>query len=228
MKYRISKIIQESPRVRRFFLETGKFEFIPGQFVVLTHPDLPEGENERSYSIASVDNNTEELELCIVLNERGLITPWLFQKQMGDLLQISHAQGGFNLKNEGNVGPIVFVATGTGVAPFRSMISESLIGTDSEVHLIFGNRFKEDILYFDQWKSLEKEQPRFHFYPVLSREEVEYCHFGYVHSVYESILKGQKDARIYVCGWQAMCHEARERLKLLGFNRKQYAFEQYD
>lgn len=89
MEYRISRIIQESPRVRRFFLETGNFDFIPGQFVVLTHPDLPHGENQRSYSIASINSNQSELELCIVLNEKGLITPWLFQRNVGDILQIS-------------------------------------------------------------------------------------------------------------------------------------------
>lgn len=228
MEYRISKIIQETPRVRRFFLETGTFDFVPGQFVVLTHPNLPLEENQRSYSIASVDKNQQELELCIVLNENGVVTPWLFEKKEGDDLEISHAQGSFNLKNDGNEGPIVFVATGTGVAPFRSMINESLTFTDREVHLVFGNRFREDILYYDYWKLLEKERPQFHFHPVLSREVVENCYKGYVHDVYESILKGTSDARIYVCGWQEMCKEARERLKLLGFNRKQYAFEQYD
>lgn len=228
MEYRISRIIQESPRVRRFFLETGNFDFIPGQFVVLTHPDLPHGENQRSYSIASINSNQSELELCIVLNEKGLITPWLFQRNVGDILQISEAQGAFNLKNDENLGPIVFIATGTGVAPFRSMIDASLEFTHSEVHLVFGNRFQEDILYRDHWEALQNEHEQFYFHPVLSREEATNCAYGYVHGIYESILRDHSDARIYVCGWQDMCKEARERLKLLGFNRKQYAFEQYD
>jgi NAD(P)H-flavin reductase len=228
MEYRISRIIQESPRVRRFFLDTGAFDFNPGQFVVLTHPDLPFGQNQRSYSIASLNSKQEELELCIVLNDKGSVTPWLFQKKVGEMLDISLAQGTFNLKNEGNSGPIVFVATGTGVAPFRSMIDASLKNSDAEVHLVFGNRIQEDILYRDHWETLQLENARFHFYPVLSREEALNCHFGYVHGIYESLLRGQTDARIYVCGWQDMCKAARERLKLLGFNRKQYAFEQYD
>lgn len=228
MEYRISRIVDESPRVRRFFLETGTFNFNPGQFVVLTCPDFSAGENQRSYSIASIDQQEQELELCIVLNEKGIITPWIFEKKVGELLDVSEAQGSFNLKNEENQGPIVFIATGTGVAPFRSMISESLKSTNSRVHLIFGNRRKEDILYKEYWENLQINEDRFNFYPVLSREEVENCHFGYVHAVYEKILKNQKDARIYVCGWQNMCIEARERLKQLGFNRKQYAFEQYD
>jgi ferredoxin-NADP reductase len=228
MEYRISRIIQESPRVRRFFLETGNFDFIPGQFVVLTHPDLPQGDNQRSYSIASINANQSELELCIVLNEKGLITPWLFQRNVGDILQISEAQGAFNLKNDENLGPIVFIATGTGVAPFRSMIDASLEFTHSEVHLVFGNRFQQDILYREHWEALQNEHERFQFHPVLSREETTNCAYGYVHGIYESILRDHSDARIYVCGWQDMCKEARERLKLLGFNRKQYAFEQYD
>ncbi|MCL9980995.1 MAG: FAD-binding oxidoreductase [Bacteroidia bacterium] len=228
MEYRISRIIQESPRVRRFFLETVNFDFIPGQFVVLTHPDLPQGDNQRSYSIASINANQSELELCIVLNEKGLITPWLFQRNVGDHLHISEAQGAFNLKNDENAGPIVFIATGTGVAPFRSMIDASLEFTHSEVHLVFGNRFQQDILYREHWEALQNEHERFHFHPVLSREKATNCAFGYVHEIYESILRDHSDARIYVCGWQDMCKEARERLKLLGFNRKQYAFEQYD
>ena len=228
MEYRISRIIQESPRVRRFFLETGRFEFVPGQFVVLTHPELPEGENQRSYSIASVDSKQNELELCIVLNERGVMTPWLFSKNEGDLLNISAAQGTFNLKNDGNSGPVVFIATGTGVAPFRSMIQETLNQGKSDVHLVFGNRVEQDILYREYWENLQKQNSNFHFYPVLSREHANNCHFGYVHGVYELILRDQTDARIYVCGWKDMCVQARENLKSLGFNRKQYAFEQYD
>lgn len=228
MEYRISRIIQESPRVRRFFLETGPFDFLPGQFVVLTHPELPVGENQRSYSIASLNSDQTELELCIILNEGGQITPWLFRREVGDLLEISHAQGTFNLKNEGNSGPVVFIATGTGVAPFRSMIESTLKQGHSEVHLVFGNRVEEDILYREYWENLQEQNAQFHFHAVLSRDKVANFHFGYVHPVYSEILKDESDARIYVCGWEQMCVEARDNLKSLGFNRKQYAFEQYD
>ena len=91
MQVEITNIIDETNRVKRFELSTidaSVIEFVPGQFVQIIHPDLPEFENTRSYSISSLKSGTNKIELCIALNENGIFTPWLFQKSVGDILKI--------------------------------------------------------------------------------------------------------------------------------------------
>ncbi len=234
--HEITEIIQESPRVRRFCLQRKDglpVSFLSGQFVMIYHssfPELPEFSNahqSRSYSIASISNQTHIIELCIVLNEKGLFTPWLFSLDVGDELWVTPPQGSFVFRGMELPVKHVFICTGTGIAPFRSMIQESLM-QGCETVLVFGNRWKEDILYSDHWETLQENNPLFKFIPVLSREEAAGCKTGYVHPYYERELKGLEDARIYVCGWKDMCMETRDRLKDMGFNRRQYFFEQYD
>jgi CDP-4-dehydro-6-deoxyglucose reductase len=231
VEFKILDIIQESPRVRRFFLESKNATndlFLPGQFLIL-QAELPKaGWVQRSYSIASEWPSDRIFEICVAFNERGQFTPWLFQKVIGDTIVGSGPQGQFIYKLESREVNNIFVCTGTGSAPFRSMIADALKHAQNQVHLVFGNRFQEDMLYHDHWLRLEKEISRFHYHPVLSRVQTEFCAFGYVHPLYQNILKDDTQAHIYVCGWKYMLQEARRNLKEMGFTRKQYHFEQYD
>lgn len=231
MKVRLVKIVQESPVVRRFFLEpaTGEaFTFSSGQFVILTLPDLPQNENTRSYSIASAPNDSE-IELCISLNKNGKATPAMWQLEVGAELEMSQPQGNFVFREEQNV-EVCFICTGTGVAPFRSMIISMLQGIlakPKKLFLIFGNRNQEDILYRTEFETWQKEHSWFEFIPVLSREEDWNGAKGYVHQIYQNQFADGRDARFYVCGWKNMCVDARDNLKQLGYNRRQYFFEDY-
>ncbi len=226
----IVQIIDESHRVKRFVLKSldgSIFNFLPGQFITLFRKDLPEFENTRSYSISSLPG-LNYLELCIALNEKGIFTPWLFQLSVGQTLEISEPQGQFVYKEEHANFSNIFICTGTGIAPFLSMIDRALKLGANSVHLVFGNRIIQDQLFQNHIESWRKQYPQFHFYPVFSRETyAEYT--GYVHPVYEGILKDiGSEARIFVCGWKDMCVETRQNLKNMGYNRKQYFFEQYD
>lgn len=234
MLYKISNLIEESPRVRRFFLQPVReknktVNFIPGQFIIL-QKELIDGELplQRSYSIANVETDVTEIELCIVINETGEFTPWLFSLNIGDQIQGSEPQGIFNLSEVYPSVPYLFVCTGTGVAPFRSMIQKVLKESDNHVFLVFGNRIEEDILYRKFWESLADSEERFTFIPTLSRVSKWKGRTGYVHDICREILVKGEDARIYVCGWQEMCKETRTNLKSMGYNRRQYYFEQYD
>lgn len=246
----LSNIQNESPRVKRFFLDLPtEVDFVAGQFVVLSA--IINGETtHRSYSIASATSALKlcQIELCISLNDSGLVTPWLFGLQPGDTLEISPPQGGFVLRDASGSGSapasgsidFIFVCTGTGVAPFRSMIDQALkLASTRQVHLVFGNRKMYDVLYHKHWMDLVKSQPKFQYWPTLSREEEPRelwrdagksiaLELGYVHDVYTKLVLGNLGVQVYVCGWDAMCKEARVRLKSLGLTRRQYFFEQYD
>ena len=230
MQVEITNIIDESYRVKRFELSTldnTVIEFVPGQFIQIIHPFLPEFNNTRSYSISSENTGSNKIELCVALNENGVFTPWLFQQNIGIKLEISEPKGEFVLNDDHLNYPLIFVCTGTGIAPFRSMIHRALSLGTKDVHLVFGNRKLDDILYLQEWESLMLQNSKFHFIPVLSQES-EFKNSGYVHEFYSNILREIGEARIFVCGWKEMCAETRNRLKEMGYNRRQYFFEQYD
>ncbi|MBL7812564.1 MAG: oxidoreductase [Bacteroidetes bacterium] len=225
----IAGLRDESDLVRTFILRSESSEpwqFEPGQFVMIAVPGLPEHENLRSYSIASAPGS-DTVELCIVLNPDGKATPVLWSMRVGDKLEISEPQGTFVLPETHGL-ELCLVCTGTGVAPFRSMI-QTLKGRGKfpmPVYLIFGCRTESDLLYRKEWENLAEAEPNFRYIPVLSRQNWD-GEKGYVHAVYKKLFADGRDARFMVCGWENMCTDARHNLKEMGYNRRQYKFENY-
>ncbi|MFM6951927.1 MAG: ferredoxin--NADP reductase [Bacteroidota bacterium] len=228
----IKSIENLSDRVRVFQLELPEaVMFAAGQFVIVKAQIG--GENvERSYSIANeCAGETQHIELCIALNPSGKMSPHLFGLSPGAALEMSLPQGGFVLRDAAIEVPTIFVCTGTGVAPFRSMIASKLKETrESMVYLVMGNRASTDMLYHQHWMDLQYQQPRFRYLPTLSRGDGQEKGVltGYVHAHYSEIVKAHPEVQVYVCGWEVMCKEARQRLKDMGLTRRQYFFEQYD
>jgi CDP-4-dehydro-6-deoxyglucose reductase len=236
MEGTLTKIIDETANTKRFYFELPnleKFDFIPGQFVTLDLP-IHEQKNKRwrSYSIASAPNGTNTFELVIVLLESGLGTNYLFNEaKVGTKITLRGPQGVFVLpKNFEH--DVYFICTGTGIAPFRSMIHyihEHKI-VHNNIHLIFGCRKLEDGLYIEELKELALKEPGFHFHPCYSREtEVPIgAHKGYVHPVYQELLKENKEtAHVWLCGWKAMIDDARKNMTELGLDKKQVHFESF-
>lgn len=235
---KVVKIIDETFNTRRFFFEVpelSQFDFKPGQFVTLDLP-IHEKKNKRwrSYSIASWPDGTNTFELVIVLLEGGAGTSYLFNEvKEGDELIFRGPQGVFTLP-ETLEEDYYFICTGTGIAPFRSMLHE--IATKNiprkDVYLIFGTRTKDTLLYFDELTALAKNYPGIHYIPVLSREQWEGEH-GYVHKVYRHLIKEKKKdgelppSHFYLCGWRNMIDEAKKVITELGFDRKSIHQELY-
>ena len=142
------------------------------------------------------------------------------------MLEITTAKGEFVLQENQDL-EVCFIATGTGIAPFRPMIEQLLSNTQKNVFLIYGNRKKEDILYHQEWLDLEQEYANFKYIPVLSKENWD-GKLGYVHAIYQTIFADGRNAQFYICGWSEMIKEARNNLKALGYNRKQYFIEAYN
>jgi CDP-4-dehydro-6-deoxyglucose reductase len=233
----IVNIIDETPTTKRFFFEVKDgsiFDFTPGQFITLDLP-IHEKRNKRwrSYSIASYPNGTHQFELVIVLLEGGLGTTYLFNEvKVGDTVSFRGPQGVFILPKTLDK-DLYLICTGTGVAPFRSMvhfIHQNKIPHQA-INLIFGCRKFTDCLYEQELKQLEKAEPGFFYHPSFSREtEIrEGAYNGYVHPVYQNLLaKSNKDnAQFFICGWKEMIDEARTKLAEQGIPKDRIHFELY-
>ncbi|MGQ0737495.1 MAG: ferredoxin--NADP reductase [Bacteroidota bacterium] len=228
----VIRIEDHTHNTKQFWLQvddTASFDFIPGQFVTL---DLPIHEKinkrVRSYSIASWPDGSNVFELLIVLAEHGLGTNYLFNKiNVGSELTFRGALGVFTLPEKIEK-DIFLICTGTGIAPFRSMINHIYLHQTPfrTIHMIFGCRTKTDLLYYDELKEMEQKLPGFHFHPTLSREEWE-GHHGYVHPVYENLCKEKPGALFYLCGWKNMIDEAKRRIVEMGYDKKAIHQELY-
>lgn len=228
----VLRIEQVTKFTRRYFLqlpETSNFEFRPGQFVTLDLP-IHERRNKRwrSYSIASAPDGTNIIELVIVYMEGGAGTEYLFDEiKEGSELVLRGPQGVFVLP-ETVPDNLHLICTGTGIAPFRSMIHHIRNHNipHGKIHLIFGTRTKEDLLYYDEMKQLEQEIENFHYYPVLSREKWQ-GQSGYVHHIYEQLCSDVPPACFMLCGWKVMVDEAKQRLQAMGYDKKNICLELY-
>lgn len=229
------RITHESPTTRRFWVRIPSVERIdyqPGQFFTFDLP-IHEKKNKRwrSYSIASTPNDTNVLEFVIVQLEGGAGTRYLFEDvQEGSSLILRGPLGNFLLPKDLSK-EICFICTGTGVAPFRSMLH--YLHQQSEqppaIHLIFGSRTMDNVLYRAELEQLAAEWDRFHYHPTLSREKSpEWTgRKGYVHNIYEELYADRRDAYFYLCGWDVMLNEARERLGNMGYGKGQVIYESY-
>ena len=205
------------------------FHFVPGQFVTLDLP-IHEQRNKRwrSYSIASAPTANNRLTLLIAYIENGLASTYFQQNmQIGTRLTLRGPQGVFTLPATLDK-PLWLICTGTGLAPFLSMADHILAHNlpHNGIHLLFGTRTRQDLLYYERLTALQSQLNGFHYYPVLSRETWGGLQ-GYVHQVYMAQCADAPPACFMLCGWKAMIDDARNNLKNLGYTKQDIHFELY-
>jgi CDP-4-dehydro-6-deoxyglucose reductase len=229
MQARLLSVREIAPQVRHFVFEVpgqADFRFVPGQFVSITET-LHGKKVTRPYSIASAPDGNR-FELCLNLVPEGLMSPWLFSLEPGALVEIRPPLGMFVLRTPPR--EAVFVATGTGVAPFRSMIlAEQAAPEPRPMTLIFGVRYEASLLYREEFEARAACTPSFRFWPTLSRPGENWTgRTGHVQNHLDEALGGRRDLDVYICGLKLMVDDVRERLKAKGFDRKQIVYEKYD
>lgn len=219
-------------RIKVLVEDDCAFDYLPGQFITL---DLPVSEKRlnrwRSYSIANSPNRDNIIELCIVKNESGIATPYLFDEvHVDSVLKFKGPDGGFVLPEDLDK-EMIFICTGTGIAPFRSMIDYLVTRGENfkKIHLIFGTRYENDILYKDEFLSLSQKLPNFSYSIALSREKIEDYYDGYVHQIYKTLYKDVRSDRIfYICGWSAMVDQCVNNLIVdMNYQPSQIKYELY-
>ena len=222
-----------APEVHHFEFEVPgieTFHFTPGQFVsVIEHVDGKEV--TRAYSIAS-PRDGNRFELCLNRVEDGIVSPYLFDLKPGDEVEMGEPLGYFTLRHPGR--RAVFIATGTGIAPFRSMLLDHLPKTQPRITLLFGVRYERGLLYRQEFERLEREYDHFRFMPTITRPEAAWRgKTGRVQTHLDEALaiqsyEDQSTIDVYVCGLKEMVDDVRAELKRRGFDRKQIIYEKYD
>jgi ferredoxin-NADP reductase len=208
-----------------------RFGFVAGQWMSF-NTTKPDGEEmTRAYSIASPPGNDNRFALCLNRVQDGFMSNFLCNMKAGDEISCSGPFGDFILRPP--MRDTVFIATGTGIAPFRSMLhwllAEESRHQGKQLSLVFGNRTEKDIYYHDEFLRLAAKHPNFHYQPTLSRGDATWTGLrGYVQEHVPAIARGCADMHAYICGLDKMVKANRELLKSLGWDRKSILYEKYD
>jgi CDP-4-dehydro-6-deoxyglucose reductase len=203
-----------------------KAAFVPGQFLSLTR-QIGDNEITRAYSIASPPDGGR-FALCANLVPEGHFSPFLFGLRAGDEIDFRGPYGAFILRRP--VADSILVATGTGIAPFRSMLQAKLREpADRRFTLIFGVRYEQGLLYQDEWLAMAREHANFEYRPTLTRPPENWRGLtGRVQRHMLEALGDRRDQDVYICGLREMVDDVRLRLKEIGLDRKRIIYEKYD
>ena len=228
MKARLISATDLAPGIRHFefeALDTDAFAFVPGQFISLKH-DVASKQITRAYSLASPPRGNR-FDLCLNLVPHGLFSAHLFTLKPGAEIEFSTPLGYFTVRDPSR--DLLFIATGTGVAPFRSMVWSHLDKIRSRVSLLFGTRYEEAILYRAEFEEGTRKYENFSYWPTLTKAGATWQgRTGRVQAHLEEALAGRMDIDIYLCGLKEMVDDVRNRLKQSGYDRKQIIYEKYD
>lgn len=208
-----------------------RFGFAPGQWLSVK-ATTPEGEEiTRAYSIASPPSENGHFAFCLNRVQDGFMSNYLCSLAEGSPVAFQGPFGDFILRPP--LRDTIFIAAGTGIAPFRSMLHWLL--ADRERHqerqfwLLFGARREQDIYYREEFQGLAAEHRNFHFLPTLSRGAAEWNGLrGYVQQHLGEIVGMRSDMHAYICGLDKMVKANRELLKSLGWDRTSIRCEKYD
>ncbi len=221
-------------------------DFSAGQFAVLAlpgssprcrfcdkedKPAAPEKLIKRAYSIASSSIAKDYLELYIVLVPSGALTPRLFALAPGDRLWLApKISGVFTLADVPTDKHVVLLSTGTGLAPYMSMLRTELeCGVSRRFAVIHGARHSWDLGYRSELRTLDRLCGNFDYIPIISRPDEEAVTWagevGYVQDLWRSDPVGARwgfdptpnDTHIFLCGNPEMIETTSELLQAQGY-----------
>lgn len=192
----------------RFTLKSPDFiSFFAGQYISF-HVGPPK--MRHPMSIISPPQTGDAIEILQDASPGGQGSKWALQLKAGDEVQFTGPLGKFTVHKESNKKK-VFIATGCGIAPFRSMILDYLSAGTATVALYWGLRHESDLFWQDEWKQLEKQYPSFTYHPALSQPQNGWQgQIGHVTDYFIAEEKDLENSEFYLCGNRGMIVDTRK------------------
>jgi NAD(P)H-flavin reductase len=179
----------------------------------------------RPYSISSVETSQDTFEVCIDTKPGGLGSAFATKAELGTVVMMLIPLGKFTLSSEDK--PTIFLATGSGIAPFRSMLMRTLRNLiDTKVELIWGMKHDQNLFWLDFWQELQNNYPNFTFSPCISRQVDSKYFKGRVTDFLEQ--KPSLDQhQAYLCGGGEMIKATKEILITKNIQEENIYYEKY-
>jgi len=237
MILRVTEIIEETPSAKTLRLSALGHPLPPfeaGQYIALNLQFDPV-RTTRAYSMSSAPSNTGYYDITVRRVPDGLVSSFLCDTvKPGDTLEASGPAGYFHYNPVFHDKVQVFLAGGSGIAPFMSMIREAAeCGLDRTIYLFYGNPSAGDIIFHDELVRIAKRCSNIHYIPVLEKEAGAQdlgcaCRFGLITGELIQRELGDVDAKtFYMCGPSAMYDFCGAQLEALGVPRRKIRRELY-
>ncbi|MFC3167757.1 benzoate 1,2-dioxygenase electron transfer component BenC [Paracoccus fontiphilus] len=196
--------------------------FLPGQYVNI---DVPGGGDHRSYSFSTAPGE-RSLGFLIKKIPGGLMGNWLSCAKPGDTLALTGPMGSFYLRD--GDGPLLFLAGGTGLAPFLSMLEVlARAGSRRHVHLIYGVTRDQDLVLVDQIAAYAKRLPNFTFATVVADPASDHPRKGWVTQHMPEEMLATPGVEVYLCGPPPMVDAVRHYLDDNGIRPASFHYEKF-
>ncbi len=221
---RIASLQRLAPDVLKIELRlppNAEFRYLPGQYIDVIAKDG----QRRSYSLASLEGAGQSLELHIREVPGGQMSGyWFNDAKINDLLRFEGPRGTFFLRDVAGL-DLVFLATGTGMAPVKAMLAQlAQVGgtvTPRSVHLLWGGRQPSDLYW--PLETSGAALPPLQYTPVLSRAGAEWTGArGHVQDILLQKPRDWANTAVYACGSSAMIESARSALAAAGLPAKRF------
>jgi benzoate/toluate 1,2-dioxygenase reductase subunit len=224
MSAEVTAVEQVASEIVRLELAIAeKIVFEPGQYVRI-HPRGTEV--SRSYSMANAPG-TDRLEFFVRIVPEGAFSTWLAGAKVGDAVDISAPHGTFFLRHESR--PRLFVAGGTGLAPFLSMLRTACAeaaAPQPRTTVVIGARTHGHLIAMDELEQLRIRMPGVAIHLAVEQTDDPATHRGYPTDLIAQ-LDLDADTRVYLCGPPPMVEAGRSAAESAGLPRKEVLCERF-
>jgi ferredoxin-NADP reductase len=205
-------------QLRLELTQPNRLYFRAGQYVLLTVPTTPQ---KKSYSICSAPAMDHAIEMLVDISPQGHGTKYLSAIQPGEVVQFMAPVGQFVIAAPdtpvgANEKSLVFIATGSGIAPFKGILEDLLITQNDQrpMVLYWGLRHAQDQFWFNEFTQLAQQHANFTFHPVLSQAPVNWhlCRGRVTDCLLVHPLP-QDQVGYYLCGNSAMITDVKALLE---------------
>ena len=196
--------------------------FLPGQYVNI---DVPESGQNRSYSFSSAPGD-QRIGFLIKRIPDGVMSAWLAGAQPGDRLDLTGPLGSFYLREVKR--PLLFLAGGTGLAPFLSMLEVlARAGSEQTVHMIYGVTRDLDLVLVEQVEAYAARLPNFSFTTVVAEAASGHPRKGWVTQHMPAEVLHGGDVDVYLCGPPPMVDAVRRHFDETGVTPASFHYEKF-
>lgn len=222
------KIVYNEAFIHYFFefTEPAAVAMQAGQYVSM---QVSERGERRSYSICNSPSETHGFELLIDITPQGVGSKFLENLQFGQTVNVLAPLGVFFMTDSSSESSLNFIATGSGVAPFRSMLMDRLQNHQDqrEMTLYWGLRHEDKLFWQDEFQELAEAFPHFHFHPVISQPSDKWplCRGRVTNCL--SVHDISLDAGYYLCGNEMMVKDTMALLTAKGVAAEKIHHEKF-
>lgn len=239
----IKKQLTDSVWLFKFVLDDpNSVSFVAGQYLILKIGET----GSRNYSIASPNFQNDRVDFIVQIIPNGLASTYLMSLTEKDEVKFQGPAGVFILKTDTGRDKI-FLATGTGIAPIRSMIesyARDVKKSEAHFYILWGLRTKKDLYLAEYFAELKKQFPYITYKICFSKEEdllglegdtfgkgrvnghlLELLGISEENSVRSNGIASHFD--YYICGGRDVAESLRQFVSSLGVEKTQIFFEKF-